>query len=56
VKAFHKPKKKSGKEVWTPPNPLSENSVPKLEDVVKEVHENIKKLSDAFDPESKSKR
>lgn len=56
VKAFHKLKKKTGKEVWKPLDSLqSKDDIPKLDDVIKEVHENIERLR-GFDQEKKSKR
>jgi hypothetical protein len=56
VKAFHKLKNKTGKEPWKPLNSLrNKDDVPKLDDVVKDVHENIERLR-GFDPEKKSNR
>ena len=56
VKAFHKLRQKTNKEPWKPLQSLrSKDDVPKLNDVIKEVHENIEKLSHAFDPQTKSK-
>ena len=55
VKAFHKLRNKTGKEIWKPLNSLrKKDDLPKLDDVLKEVHENIERLR-GFDPEKKSK-
>jgi hypothetical protein len=54
VKAFHKLSKKTGMKLWKPLNSLqSKDDVPKLDDVVKEVHENVEKLR-KFDDKEKS--
>lgn len=56
VKAFHKLRKKTGKELWRPLNCLqNKDDVPKLYDVIKEINENIERLR-WFDPEENSKR
>jgi hypothetical protein len=56
VKAFHKLSKKIGREVWKPSGSLQcKDDVPRLDHVIKEVHENIEKLRE-FDHEEKSKR
>jgi hypothetical protein len=56
VKAFHKLRKKTGRELWKPLNSLqSKDDVPILVDVVKELHENIEKLRE-FNYEENSKR
>ena len=57
VKAFRKlGKKKTGTELWKPLSSLqSKDHVPKLDDVIKEVHEKVEKLRE-FDHEEKSKR
>src|SRR5438552_1679109 len=56
VKAFHKLRRKTGKELWKPLNCLqNKEDIPSLDDVVKEIHENIESLR-GFDPEEKSKR
>ena len=45
VKAFHKLRRKTGQELWKPPNCLqSKDDVPRLDDVIKEVHDNIERL------------
>jgi hypothetical protein len=55
VKAFHKPSKKTGKTLWKPLKSLqNKDDIPKLDDIVKEVHENVEKLRE-FDREGKSK-
>jgi hypothetical protein len=55
VKAFHKLRNKTGKELWKPLNSLrTKDDVPNLDNVVNEVHENIERLH-GFDPEKKSK-
>ena len=55
VKAFHKLSKKTGRKPWTSLNFLqSKDDVPKLDDVDKEVHENVEKLRE-FYHEGKSK-
>jgi septal ring factor EnvC (AmiA/AmiB activator) len=52
VKAFEKLNKRIDKELWKPLN--SKDDIPKLDDVIKEIHENIERLH-ALDPEEKSK-
>jgi len=55
VKAFHKLSKKTGMKLWKPLSSLqSKDDVPKLDDVVKEVHENVEKLR-KFDDKEKIK-
>jgi hypothetical protein len=55
VKAFHKLKKRTGKELWKPLSSLqNKHDAPKLNDVVKEVHENIERLR-GFDHEKKER-
>jgi len=57
VKAFQKLRQKTNKEPWKPLHSLrSKDDVPKLDDVIKEVHETVEKLRHAFDPQTKSKR
>lgn len=56
MKAFHKLRNRTGKELWKSLNSLqSKDDIPKLDVVLKDVHENIKRLR-AFYPEEKSKR
>jgi len=56
VKAFDKLRQKTSKEPWKPLRSLrTKDDVPKLEDVIKDVYENIEKLSRAFDSQTKNK-
>ena len=55
VKAFHKLRKKTNKEIWKPLASLeSKDDVPRLDDVVREIHENIDRLQE-FNPEEMNK-
>ena len=56
VKAFRKLRQNTSKEPWKLLHSLqSKYDVPKLDDVIKEVYQNIEKLSCAFDSQTKSK-
>jgi hypothetical protein len=56
VKAFHKLSKKTGMKIWKPLNSLqSQDDIPKLDNIIKEVQEKVEKLRE-FDHDEKSKR